>query len=674
MTIRETSGANRAVEMRAAQRPPARAVRLTREGWLERLFALTADAILVHGLDGRFVDCNPAAHRMLGYTRAEILTLHEWDLVTSASREELLRLWAEMQRGVPVGLERAYRRKDGTLIVADVRLTRFESAGRDLITLSCRDVTQRRRGEEPSRGSQRNLGEGQRLTPTGSWAWDPANDQTFWSAETFRIFGYEESAPSPRFQQVLRERIHSEDRKGVEEKLQAIFRQCRPLQFHFRLVVPDGVTKHIECTGRPLTAEDGAVQKLAGTVTDVSEWKRAEEALRASEQLARGQVEALRQALDALAEESALDKLLGRILRVMSRRMGAAGVSLWLRDETTELPVFHLSFENGQLCTRPDANHPVRENPAYWQENPMGRELLLTKRAVVCEDVEQDARLGAQREYLMAQGIRTVLAVPLLLAGRVIGLVSIRCTRPRKYRAEEIELAQALAHQATLAIQLTRLAEQSRQAAVLEERNRMAREIHDTLAQGFTGIIVQLEAAEDATLRGKAVEAGKHLRRVSKLAREGLAEARRSVQALRPQALEDRNLLAALDRLIHQMTPGSGLRAELGYVGPPRPLAPALEESLLRIGQEALTNTLKHAGADRFCVRLVFGPSEVSLEVSDNGRGFDPSRTNGGFGLTGMKERVSHLGGQLTIESAPGQGTRILVALPDSARSEAAEI
>ena len=146
------------------------------------------------------------------------------------------------------------------------------------------------------------------------------------------------------------------------------------------------------------------------------------------------------------------------------------------------------------------------------------------------------------------------------------------------------------------------------------------------------------------------------------------------MQALRPQALEDRNLLAALDRLIEQMTPGSGLRAALHYVGQPRPLARELEENLLRLGQEALTNTLKHARADHFRLRLVFGPGEVRLEASDDGRGFDPTHTNGGFGLTGMKERVSHLRGQLTVQSVPGQGTMIRVVLPDNASSEAAEI
>jgi signal transduction histidine kinase len=372
--------------------------------------------------------------------------------------------------------------------------------------------------------------------------------------------------------------------------------------------------------------------------------------------------------------ESALDKLLGHVLCLMSQRLGAQGVSLWLRDRASELPVFHLSFKEGRIATEPEADHPVVENRAYWQESPMGQELLRTKKAVLCDDVEHDPRVAAWRDYLRAQGTRTVLAVPLLAGGRVIGLISLRCARPRAYQAQEMELAQALAHQATLAIELTRLAEQSRQAAVFEERNRLARDIHDTLAQGFTGIIVQLEAAEDAMLRGETLEANGHLRRIGKLARQSLAEARRSVQALRPQALEEGNLAAALERLLHQMTPGSGLQAQFSLAGCQRPLPPEWEENLLRIGQEALTNTLKHAQASRFVARLVFAAHGVRLEIQDDGRGFEVATKNGGLGLTGMKERVARLGGRLTLRSAPGQGTRIRVALPDHPAAQTATL
>ena len=158
------------------------------------------------------------------------------------------------------------------------------------------------------------------------------------------------------------------------------------------------------------------------------------------------------------------------------------------------------------------------------------------------------------KAHLREMGVHTILFVPMLVAGRVSGFIGIRFTLKRDFRQEEIELTRALAHQATLAIQLTRLSAQSRQSAVMAERNRMARDIHDTLAQGFTGVIVQLEAVEEAMSRNQAVKASGHLNRAGELARESLREARRSVQALRPQALEEKQLSEALKDLIEKMT------------------------------------------------------------------------------------------------------------------------
>ena len=136
-----------------------------------------------------------------------------------------------------------------------------------------------------------------------------------------------------------------------------------------------------------------------------------------------------------------------------------------------------------------------------------------------------------------------------------------------------------------------------------------------------------------------------------------------------PRARGD--LVTALERLIKQMTPGSGVKAELSSSGTPWQLSPELEENLLRIGQEALANTLKHSRADRFTARLIFGPADLRFEIRDNGCGFDPAQASGGFGLTGMRERIANMAGQLTIESGPGQGTAIRVALPDLARAQA---
>ena len=207
-------------------------------------------------------------------------------------------------------------------------------------------------------------------------------------------------------------------------------------------------------------------------------------------------------------------------------------------------------------------------------------------------------------------------------------------------------------------------AREALEAAVLRERDRMARDLHDTVAKGFTGIIVQLEAAEDALQRSDLTQTAAHLRRVGKLARDGLAEARRSVQALRPRLLEDQSLSAALRRLLREITPGSGLKAGLVCRGVARELTPQTEEGLLRIGQEALTNTLKHARAGRFQLRLTFQPGEVRLEAFDDGCGFDSAAAEKGYGLIGMKERVARLGGRIRIASSSGRGTRIAVSIP----------
>jgi len=246
----------------------------------------------------------------------------------------------------------------------------------------------------------------------------------------------------------------------------------------------------------------------------------------------------------------------------------------------------------------------------------------------------------------------------------VAGVVGIRFTRKREFRAEEMELAQALANQAMLAMQLTRLSAQSRESAVMAERNRMARDMHDTLAQGFTGVIVQLEAAADATSKHLAKEAEEHLERAGDLARESLKEARRSMRALRLQALEENDLCPVLEGMIRRMTAGTPVRGEFLLQGEPRALPPEWEENLLRIAQEVLTNALRHASASEFMAQLAFDAREIRLELRDNGRGFDPAGKHDGFGLLGMRERVDGMGGRISIQSARGEGAMITIVLP----------
>ena len=234
-------------------------------------------------------------------------------------------------------------------------------------------------------------------------------------------------------------------------------------------------------------------------------------------------------------------------------------------------------------------------------------------------------------------------------------------TRVQERTAELAQAVEALRQEA-----IERLhAEEKQISMVLEERTRIARDIHDTLAQGFTGIVIQLEVAEDA-LADDLEAARAHLLRARELARESLAEARRSVWALRPEILEQPDLVSSIASLVSELTREAPISIELTNHGTPRPLMYEVESDLLRVCQEALTNALRHARAANLRVALTFDPGHVQLCVEDDGQGFAPSlQPHGrGFGLLGMQERVERWGGHLTLASQPGQGTRLMARVP----------
>ncbi|HYZ71500.1 MAG TPA: GAF domain-containing protein, partial [Chthoniobacterales bacterium] len=388
-----------------------------------------------------------------------------------------------------------------------------------------------------------------------------------------------------------------------------------------------------------------------------------EEALLASEQLARGQVEALIYSLDVLATASEPEKFLDRMLSTICRQLSGQSAALWLYDEPAECMNLHLLADSrGTLDLQ--ENHQLVVGPLSWGKDSGYQELLFAACPILCEDVATDPRLcGEMRDYLLTIGAKKFLAVPILAEGRVRGMVTVRHAARWPYRTEEIELAQALAHQVMLAIRLTEVGEQSRQAAVLAERNRMARDVHDTLAQGFTGVIVQLEAAEYAISEGDREDADQHLRQAGELARSSLSEARRSVHALRPQALEEVNFWEALTGIIKSTTIGTTLQAQFETKGEVPVLPLAWQENLLRIGQEALSNTLKYAHAKRFRAELSSSANQLVLELGDDGDGFQVSDRHDGFGLIGIRERVQEMGGELQVLSSPGKGTKIRVIL-----------
>ena len=219
------------------------------------------------------------------------------------------------------------------------------------------------------------------------------------------------------------------------------------------------------------------------------------------------------------------------------------------------------------------------------------------------------------------------------------------------------------------------LAAQERHAGVLEERSRLAREIHDTLAQGFISIVTHLEAAEGSLPPGPARY---HLDQARRTARENLVEARNLVAALRPEILEGTSLSGAIGRLANRWSGETGVPATFSVTGDEHPLAQETQVAVLRAAQEALSNTRRHARAGRVEITLSYMEDLVALDVQDDGEGFDPgdvaAGADGGFGLRAMRERVEALGGVLLVESEPGGGCTLVAELPLVAGTEGATL
>jgi signal transduction histidine kinase len=221
-----------------------------------------------------------------------------------------------------------------------------------------------------------------------------------------------------------------------------------------------------------------------------------------------------------------------------------------------------------------------------------------------------------------------------------------------------------------LALKLRLLRAEREFRAVLGERNRIAREIHDTLAQGYVGISVQLEVMSELLRHNKIEKAAKHLDTVRGYVREGLADARQSIWALRSQDSEEATLPVRMRRLVEAQA-GHGVEAKFGIYGAYRPLPPGMENEILRITQEALHNVKKHAGASSVKVQLEYSRNEIALEVRDDGRGFAAGNNGtpltsppGHYGLTGMRERAAAVGGTLEVTSEPGAGTTVRMRAP----------
>lgn len=244
-----------------------------------------------------------------------------------------------------------------------------------------------------------------------------------------------------------------------------------------------------------------------------------------------------------------------------------------------------------------------------------------------------------------------MITLGLLLAGALMGLfisALINQSVERQRLLDEFTQARA------------RMSKMEREAGVLAERQRLAREIHDTLAQHFTSVIMHLAA----TRLGDPADVQTHVEQAERTAREGLEEARRMIWDRKPEQLVEASLVEAIEGVAARWSVENAVNVDLAVTGDPQILDPSMDHALLRISQEALHNVKKHARARNVTITLSYMADALALDVADDGRGFDAGTNGRGFGLKSMRERVEEIGGELTVESEPGSGTKVAVLVP----------
>lgn len=379
--------------------------------------------------------------------------------------------------------------------------------------------------------------------------------------------------------------------------------------------------------------------------------------------------EAIRRTLSALTAKPELNDFLGQLLAEITQQVAACKAHLFLYDAKTHTLKQYIAVQEGQVYLGNAPTDPaIFHSPVPADLSGAWQTIINSPRPFTWDENSPqavDLYWPESIPWHQAEGHQSAVCACMRVGNRAIGFIGFAFRHLASLTDKQLDFIQALTNQATLAIQLTRLAEENKNTALLDERNRLAREIHDTLAQTFTGISLQLEAAK-GLLSNKPDEAKLFMNRAGDLARRGLFEAQRSVQALRSLALETDTLPEAFQNIIQDLTQTSDVQGEFHLIGSPYALNDELQANLLRIGQEAITNVLRHAKAQTLKLTLIFAIEQVRLYITDDGQGVDVTDLEDikGFGLMGMRERTLRFGGQFHFSSHPGKGTAIDIIIP----------
>ncbi len=365
------------------------------------------------------------------------------------------------------------------------------------------------------------------------------------------------------------------------------------------------------------------------------------------------EINSLQRLTTVLLQQQTLDEVLPIVCSEAQQLTGAQGARLLLLENEIWLRGFH---QTGNVI-------PILESL------PLGNSLsglaVLQKKPVLTNDPANSSHL-----FQPHPDLKSLLAIPLLINNEVIGTLHV-LNKPDGFTEADTRILGLFAEQATIAVVNARLHEQAKQLAVVKERQRLARELHDSVTQVLYSVVLYADATRLALAAEKKAKASENLQELRTLARQGIADMRLLLFRLHPPVLEDGGLVVALQGRLEAIEARAGLQIDLRVEGE-NTLPIVIEEELYKIAQEALNNVVKHAKAEHVIVHLQFRAQHCDMTIQDDGVGFDPVTTQGtgGIGLRSIAERIQQMGGRLLLESTPEQGTKLQVRV-ESQQQEA---
>jgi len=644
----------------AVRREHRRAERALRESEARyrSLVEQSPDGIFVTDSQGNFLDVNGRGCAMLGYSRPELLGLNVVDIIPPEDRESNYMCWEDLSAVKPTKAERRLLRKDGTTLSVDV-VSRVLPDGR--VQCIARDVTPSKRKEIQIQQQVAFLNNVIESLPHPFYVVD-ANDYTIEIANSASRLGELGS------QSTCYSLTHGQDKPCSTDDhfcpLDIIKRTKQPVVVEHTHLDKDGRERNVEVHASPLFDAAGEVSKIIEYCLDITERKRAEREIRKLNEELEKRVYARTRELSALYDVMAvanetypLRTTLERALRRVLRAMVCPAGSIYLLEDGSD--ALRLAVHQEALISQ------MAKGDGETSSDELAEWVLARGEPLVLPDATNDLPVTVEGDH---EPQHPYIGVPMRARGQTLGVLSVFGQEERRFGREDVALLSSIADQVGVAVENARLREQAQQAAVLEERQRLARELHDSVTQSIYSLTLFAEGGQEFAQAEDLDRVKECFAALGETAQQALKEMRLLLYELRPVALEQEGLIGALQQRLDAVEARSGVKARLLVDGvdvddPLSVLPLSVEEGLYRIAQEALNNALKHADSRAVTVHILRTGRHIELEVRDDGVGFEPRGAvkKGGMGLINMRERAEQIGGRLEVVSSPGEGTTVRV-------------